>query len=221
MSLLVKGWHFVCERTSSQAVFAQLLHTEKGETAVLGFKWTCQKTDDSRNLHFQNNIDISKKEWEESWEQKGKRKKREERLFETSLKRPLSKFAFVYVQAVILLETGIVFWERGKWCEQNSTGHRDSCTLGTDPEEVHPRCCLPILLHGMNICRVLLSINTRITGDTLIPFAGAQCNDYSRRNLKKASINLTVSQRIFHTWLVIFTPGFDICVSFCFQLSSN
>lgn len=28
-------------------------------------------------------------------------------------------------------------------------------------------------------------------------------------------LNLTVSRRVFHTWLVIFTPGFDICVSYC------
>lgn len=34
-------------------------------------------------------------------------------------------------------------------------------------------------------------------------------------------LKLTVSPRAFHTWLVIFTPGFDVCVSLRCLLASN
>ena len=56
--------------------------------------------------------DISKKS-EMSREQKCK-KAEIGRLLDTSPKRPAFKFAFFYVQAVILLQTGTVYRERGK-----------------------------------------------------------------------------------------------------------
>lgn len=80
---------------------------------------------------------------------------------------------------------------------------------------------LPVLLHRTNICRVLLSINTLIIEDTLILFQELSVMTIAGEILKKFMLNLTVSLRGFHTWLVIFAPGFDICVSYCCLLSSN
>lgn len=68
----------------------------------------------------------------------------------------------------------------------------------------------PILLHRMNICRVLLSINTLIIEDTLILFQEQNVMTIAEQAL-----------RVFDTRLVIFTPGCDICVSCCCLLPSN
>lgn len=38
---------------------------------------------------------------------------------------------------------------------------------------------------------------------------------------KKAYVKPDSLSGVFHTWLVIFTPGFDICVSYCCLLPSN
>lgn len=61
---------------------------------------------------------------------------------------------------------------------------------------------VPILLHRMNICRVLLSINVLIIEDTLTLFQEQNVMSIAEQALC-----------VFHTWLVIFTPGCDICVS--------
>lgn len=61
---------------------------------------------------------------------------------------------------------------------------------------------VPILLHRMNICRVLLSINALIIQDMLTLFQEQNVMSIAERALC-----------VFHTWLVIFTPACDICAT--------
>lgn len=69
---------------------------------------------------------------------------------------------------------------------------------------------MPASLRWTNICLVLLSINTLLTGDTLVLFPGVRSNGCSRAGTP-----------VFHTQLAIFTPGCDSCAPCCCQQSSS
>lgn len=107
-------------------------------------------------------------------------------------------------------EGGEMMWTEFNWTRQQlHSGNRSS-------EDSSKMFSLQILLRRTNICRVLLSINTLIIEDTLILFCRERnvmtiAEEIFRK--KKLMLNLTVSRCGFHTWVVIFTPGFDICVS--------
>lgn len=64
---------------------------------------------------------------------------------------------------------------------------------------------VPASLRRTNICLVLFSINTLLTGDTLVRFQEPRL--------------MAAAEPGFHTRLAIFTPGWDICAS-CQQPSS-
>lgn len=58
---------------------------------------------------------------------------------------------------------------------------------------------VPASLRRTNICLVLFSINTLLTGDTLVRFQEPRL--------------MAAAEPRFHTRLAIFTPGWDICAS--------
>lgn len=112
-----------------------------------------------------------------------------EGLLDSSLKRPDFQICICLCSAGRfccrqVLSTGRV-GEGGKWCEQNSTGHRDSCTLGSFPAEIHPRCS-PYQFYSTGWASVeyYWVLIHFIVKDMLIFFAGAKCNDSSRGNLE-------------------------------------
>lgn len=119
-------------RMSSQSLFT---HSQS-------FKQLPQKMDDSKNMK-KKTLKIWSKIFLKRLKGAEGQKCGGMVLIDISLwKDPSLKFAFVYAQTVILLQTGIVYRESGKWCEQNSTGHGDSCAPGSVPAEIHPRCSL-------------------------------------------------------------------------------
>lgn len=159
---------------------------------------------------------FSKREGRSAESKRAKYGKGGGRLLDSSLNR-------LYFQICICLCTGGDFY-----CRQVlSTGSRgndvnriqlDTATAALwelfQQRFIQDVLCTDFLLH-QNICRALLSINTLTIEDTLILFQELNVMTIAGKFLQRLMLNLTVSLWLFHTWLVIFTPVFDICVSSC------
>lgn len=149
------------------------------------------------------------------WAQRAKGQKREGALLDTSLNRN-------YLQICICLCTGTDFiadrycllgdgemmWTEFNWTRQQlHSGNRSS-------RDSSKMFSLLTLLYRMNICRVLLSINTlTLNRRHAHPFAGAKCNDYSRGKSQKAYVKLdSLSARISYLDADLHTRFWHLCV---------
>lgn len=136
-----------------------------------------------------NNIkDISKKNWKRTRERRAKGQKREGELLDTSLNRSYLQICICLctgsdfiADRYCLLGDGEMMWTEFNWTRRQL--HSGNCS-SRDSSKMFS---LLILLHRMNICRVLLSINTlTLNRRHAHPFAGAKCNDYSRGKFWKS-----------------------------------
>ena len=151
---------------------------KKGEKTVFDVKWTCQKKDERGNCRERALKTTSKTFLKKSGKStECKRAKKggggAGRLLDTSLSMPYFQICiclraggdFIADRYCLLGERGgEVMWTEFNWTRrQLHSGNHSS----RDSSKMFP---LPILLHRMNICRALLSINTLIIEDTLILF---------------------------------------------------
>lgn len=174
----------------------------------------CQKTDDS-NWEEKKKVALKTtsktfpgRAKKEHGEQKAKKNRGRGRLLDTSLNRP-------YLQICICLCSGSDFTadryclpgaREMMWTEFNRT-RRQLHSGNRSSRDSSKMFSLPILLHRMNICRVLLSINTLIIEDTFILLQELNVMTTADKNL-----NLTVSVCISDLVGDLHTRFWHLCV---------